>query len=168
VAVVTRVLVVNAGSTSLKLRVLSPDGSVTGSADLRARRGEADAASVKAALAGFGDVGAVGHRIVHGGDIFSGPVLIDARIRQRLGALTDLAPLHQPKSLAAVDAVQTMLPEVPAVMHPPDVTARKPRSPRCTRSGRCARLLVVESGLQDHEVVAVHEVDQPVFLTDPA
>jgi acetate kinase len=115
VAVVTAVLVVNAGSSSLKLRVLSGDDSVTGSADLPAPRGEADAASVKAALAGFGDVGAVGHRIVHGGDIFSGPVRIDARVRQRLGVLTDLAPLHQPKSLAALDAVQAVLPDVPAV-----------------------------------------------------
>jgi acetate kinase len=115
VAVVTTVLVVNAGSSSLKLRVLSGDDSVTGTADLPARRGEADAESVKAALAGFGDVGAVGHRIVHGGDIFSGPVLIHARVRQRLGALTDLAPLHQPTSLAALDAVQAVLPEVPAV-----------------------------------------------------
>ncbi len=95
--------------------MLSEDDSVTGSADLPARRGEADTASVKAVLAGFGDVGAVGHRIVHGGDIFSGPVLIDVRVRQRLGALTDLAPLHQPKSLAALDAVQAALPEVPAV-----------------------------------------------------
>ncbi|MGN1290243.1 MAG: hypothetical protein ACI4XG_27200, partial [Bradyrhizobium sp.] len=36
-------------------------------------------------------------------------------VRQRLGALTDLAPLHQPKSLAALDAVQAALPDVPAV-----------------------------------------------------
>ncbi len=111
----TAVLAVNAGSTSLKLPVLPGDDSVTGSADLPAPRGEADAASVKVALAGFGDVFADGHRIVHGGDIFSGPVRIDARVRQRLGVLGDLAPLHQPKSLAALDAVQAVLPDVPGV-----------------------------------------------------
>ncbi len=110
----TAVLVVNAGSSSLKLRVLSGD-AVTGSADLPAPRGEADADSVKAALAGFADVAAVGHRIVHGGDIFSGPVRIDGRVRQRLGALADLAPLHQPASLAALDAVSAALAGVPAV-----------------------------------------------------
>jgi acetate kinase len=115
VAVVTAVLVVNAGSSSLKLRVLSGDDSVSGSADLPAPRGETDADSVKAALGDFGDVDAVGHRIVHGGDIFSGPVLIDTGVRQRLGALVDLAPLHQPKSLAALDAVSSALPGVPAV-----------------------------------------------------
>jgi acetate kinase len=115
VAVVTAVLVVNAGSSSLKLRLVAGDGSLAGSADLPAPRGETDADSVKAALAGFPDVDAVGHRIVHGGDIYRGPVLIDAGVRQRLGALSDLAPLHQLKSLAALDAVQAVLPEVPAV-----------------------------------------------------
>jgi hypothetical protein len=93
---VTAVLVVNAGSSSLKLRVLSGDGSLAGSVDLPAPRGEADADSVKEALGGFADVGAVGHRIVHGGTIYNGPVLTDAGVRQRLGALSDLAPLHQP------------------------------------------------------------------------
>jgi acetate kinase len=111
----TAVLVVNAGSSSLKLRVLSADDSLAGSVDLPAPRGEADSDSLEAALAGFGDVGAVGHRIVHGGNVFSGPVRIDARVRRRLGVLTDLAPLHQPASLAALDAVRAVLPQVPAV-----------------------------------------------------
>ena len=58
---------------------------------------------------------AVGHRIVHGGTEFVGPVLIGADVVARLRALTDLAPLHQPKSLAALDAVNQILPGVPAV-----------------------------------------------------
>jgi len=115
VAVLMAILVVNAGSSSLKLRLLSGDDEVVGSADLPAPRGEADADSVKAALGGFGDVDAVGHRIVHGGDIFTGPVPIDPGVRQRLASLSDLAPLHQPKSLAALDAVQAALPGIPAV-----------------------------------------------------
>ncbi|MGH3196525.1 MAG: acetate/propionate family kinase [Streptosporangiaceae bacterium] len=110
-----RVLVVNAGSSSLKLRVLDDADDVAGSADLPAPRGTADTAEIKAALASFGEIDAAGHRIVHGGDRYRGPVPIDAGVRQRLGALTDLAPLHQPKSLAALDAVQAVLPEVPVV-----------------------------------------------------
>ena len=70
-----------------------------GSADLPPPRGADDTAPVKAAIGPFGDVHAVGHRIVHGGSLFSGPVLIDAGVREQLRALTDLAPLHQPKSL---------------------------------------------------------------------
>jgi len=58
---------------------------------------------------------AVGHRIVHGGVDFVEPVLIDANVAARLTALTDLAPLHQPKSLAALALVSAVLPGVPAV-----------------------------------------------------
>ena len=107
-----QILVVNAGSSSLKLRVLADADEVTGSADLPP---EVDKAALEATIEGFGEVHAVGHRIVHGGDEFSGPVLIDPAVRERIGALTDLAPLHQPKSLAALDAVTEVLPDVPAV-----------------------------------------------------
>jgi acetate kinase len=102
------ILVVNAGSSSLKLAVLAGDESVVASKS--ARPGEVDEA-----LAGIGRVDAVGHRIVHGGDEFTEPVLVDDRVRRRLEALTDLAPLHQPKSLQALDAVTRALPDVPAV-----------------------------------------------------
>ena len=111
----THVLVVNAGSSSLKLRVLSPDDEVTAGADLPAPRGAADSAEIKAAIESFGRVDAVGHRVVHGGTLYAAPVLVDAEVRRRLESLTDLAPLHQPKSLAALDAVSAVLPDAPAV-----------------------------------------------------
>ncbi len=110
-----RILVVNAGSSSLKLRLLGPDDELAAAADLPAPRGSADAAEVAAAVAGFGEITAIGHRIVHGGTAYSGPVRIDAAVEERLRALTDLAPLHQPKSLAALAAVSTALLDVPAV-----------------------------------------------------
>jgi acetate kinase len=110
-----RILVVNAGSSSLKLRVLDGDDVVVASADLPAPRGTTDAGAVADAIRGLGQVDAVGHRIVHGGTQFSRPVVIDAAIEARLRALTDLAPLHQPKSLAALSAVNAVLPGVPAV-----------------------------------------------------
>ena len=53
---------------------------------------------------------AVGHRIVHGGRDFSGPVVIDERTLAALDALTPLAPLHQPRCLAPVRAVQALQP----------------------------------------------------------
>jgi acetate kinase len=110
-----RVLVVNAGSSSLKLRVLDSSDKVTGTADLPAPGGAADAAAMESALASLGDADAVGYRIVHGGTLFTAPVRIDDGVLARLRALTDLAPLHQPKSLAAVAAVQRVLPGVPGV-----------------------------------------------------
>lgn len=110
-----RVLVVNAGSSSLKLRVLDPADAVAARADLPAPRGTADAAAIKSAIESLGPVDAVGHRIVHGGTLYTAPVQVDDQVRQRLESLTDLAPLHQPPSLAALDAVRAVLPAVPAV-----------------------------------------------------
>jgi acetate kinase len=57
----------------------------------------------------------VGHRIVHGGERFREPVAIDEAVEHALRELTALAPLHQPKSLAALDAVGAALPDVPPV-----------------------------------------------------
>ncbi len=110
-----RILVVNAGSSSLKLRVLDEGDAVVASADLPAPRGSTDALAVAEAIRGFGPIDAVGHRIVHGGTQFSSPVVIDTAVVARLRALTDLAPLHQPKSLAALDVVTDVLPGVRAV-----------------------------------------------------
>ena len=104
-----RILVVNAGSSSLKLRVLDDADQVVGTKDLPAPRGQTDAAAVAGAIEEFGPVDAVGHRVVHGGREFLEPVRLDAGVEARLRALTDLAPLHQPKSLAAVDAVSSVL-----------------------------------------------------------
>ena len=114
--ILTRVLAVNAGSSSLKMRLLDPDDRVVASADLPAPHGDPAATTViREALAGFGPVDAAGHRVVHGGTLFSSAVLVDASVRRTLESLTDLAPLHQPKSLSALDAVSSMLPGVPAV-----------------------------------------------------
>jgi len=110
-----RVLVVNAGSSSLKLRVLGDGDEVEATADLSAPRGTADSTEIKTAIESFGPVDAVGHRIVHGGSLYSAPVLVTSEVRRRLETLTDLAPLHQPKSLAALDAVSEVLPSAPAV-----------------------------------------------------
>ncbi len=110
-----RVLVVNAGSSSLKLRVLDAEDRIVGSADLPMTRERADEAAIAEAIRGFGEIDAVGHRIVHGGTRFREPVRVDGDVVARLRELTDLAPLHQPKSLAALDAVAAVLPDVPAV-----------------------------------------------------
>lgn len=111
----TRVLVVNAGSSSLKLRVLDDGDEVVATLDLPAPRGVANEAALGEAVASLGHLDAAGHRIVHGGTLYSRPVLVTDEVRRHLETLTDLAPLHQPKSLAALDAVRKVLPDVPAV-----------------------------------------------------
>jgi acetate kinase len=111
-----RVLVVNAGSSTVKLGVLGADDETLAEQELAAPRSELDPAELRSALAdGLGDADAVGHRIVHGGERFRDPVAIDPSVRAGLEELVDLAPLHQPKSLAVLDAVSSALPGVPAV-----------------------------------------------------
>jgi acetate kinase len=58
---------------------------------------------------------AVGHRIVHGGRDFSGPVVIADQILAALDALTPLAPLHQPRCLAPVRVVKSLRPKLPQI-----------------------------------------------------
>jgi len=111
-----RVLVVNAGSSSLKLSLLGSGDELLAEEELAAPRAEVDPEELRAALGrGVGDADAVGHRIVHGGARFREPVVVDEGVRRALDELVDLAPLHQPKSLAALGAVSSALPGVPAV-----------------------------------------------------
>jgi acetate kinase len=110
-----RVLVVNAGSSSLKLRLLDAQDRVERSAELPAGPDGFDSGALDRVLLDWPRPDVVGHRVVHGATMFTGPVRIDRAVRQRLDELTDLAPLHQPKSLAALDAVTARLPDVTAV-----------------------------------------------------
>jgi acetate kinase len=58
---------------------------------------------------------AVGHRVVHGGNRFTAPTLIDAEVITRLRALIPLAPLHQPHAILAIEAVARLHPELPQI-----------------------------------------------------
>ena len=118
------VLVVNAGSSTLKLALLAADDSVVEARELAAPAGHAPPADVRAAVAALldrrraaepagGSAGplAVGHRIVHGGTEFVAPVRVDDAVAARLAGLTALAPLHQPAALAALDEMRAALPD---------------------------------------------------------
>jgi acetate kinase len=94
------VLVVNAGSRSLKLSRVAPDDRAQTVATLDA----CDATG----LAG------VGHRIVHGGSRFREPVIVTDAVRRAIGAIADLAPLQSEPALAALDAARAAL-DVPHV-----------------------------------------------------
>ena len=93
------VLVVNAGSTSLKLSAVEED----------------DSAESVASLADAPSVDAVAHRIVHGGPRFREPVVIDDAVRRELNALAELAPLHNLPALRALDDARRVLPSVPHI-----------------------------------------------------
>ena len=109
-----RVLVVNAGSSSLKLSVVDGDHRVA-EEQLPATGTQIDADEIATAVARLEPVDAVGHRIVHGGARYRGPVRIDAEVVRTLTELSALAPLHQGKALAALKAVGRVVGGVPEV-----------------------------------------------------
>jgi len=109
------VLVLNAGSSTLKLSVLGDDDALLGSRELEAPRGVVPEQELVGAISALGRPDAIGHRIVHGGDRFTDATLITPDVAAALRGLIDRAPLHQPKSLAALEAVERVLPDVPAV-----------------------------------------------------
>ena len=96
----SRVLVVNAGSTSLKLSVVDEGG---------------DADPVSSLEEAADDATAVGHRIVHGGSSFRDPVLIDDDIVEAVRSLAALAPLHNEPAVRAIEEARAALPGVPHV-----------------------------------------------------
>ena len=134
------VLALNAGSTSLKFALFEGDAAL-----LRGQFGAIDTAPAGSVTAGDGSsidappidgtgqqavlralfgwlpeksgtaLLGIGHRIVHGGDGFTGPVLIDPGVLVAIEALTPLAPLHQGHAVAAIRTAQAEAPDLPQV-----------------------------------------------------
>jgi acetate kinase len=90
-------LIVNAGSSSLKLRVLAPDDEVKDERAISDWDGSADALSEL-------EADAVVHRVVHGGSRFDGAVIVDDEVEAAIEELVPLAPLHQPRALSLIRA----------------------------------------------------------------
>jgi acetate kinase len=59
------------------------------------------------------DIKAVGHRVVHGGDVYSGSVILDDKVIETIESLSSLAPLHNPANLVGIRAAKKVLPDVP-------------------------------------------------------
>ncbi len=139
------VLVLNAGSSSLKADVLDPS---TGRrlASVRAERVADHAVALRDALPSLTEVPieAVGHRVVHGGERFTRPVLIDDEVEAAIDGLGRLAPLHNPANLAGIRAARRALPDVAhvAVFD----TAFHATLPRRARTYAIDRTLAVERG----------------------
>ncbi len=113
------ILVVNCGSSSLKASVVdAASGSVVAKVKIE-RIGEVvpdHAAAIEHALESLVTDGltlrGVGHRVVHGGEEFSRPTLIDDEVVAKIEALTELAPLHNPANVEGIRAARAALPEL--------------------------------------------------------
>lgn len=122
-----QVLVLNSGSSSIKYQLLDMDGRERLAVGVVERIGEASGSVadhaagmdvVLSELTGSLDrslLAAVGHRVVHGGDRFRGPTLIDDEVCAAIRELIPLAPLHNPANLTLIEAARTAFPDTPQV-----------------------------------------------------
>jgi acetate kinase len=106
--------------TSPHMRVKDGEGSVVADEPLGATVRDASTALDSLAVwfrGRFGNarLAGVGHRVVHGGAQFAGPIVVTPQVMDDLRKLIPLAPLHQPHNLAAIEAVSARLPGVPQV-----------------------------------------------------
>ena len=113
------VLVFNAGSSSLKLSVIGDDGTVSDRCDIDEWDGRADAPALRDYLVTLANSPhgptAIGHRVVHGGSLYTAATPIDDAVRAGIASLTALAPLHQPRALAGIEAATAVFPGLPQV-----------------------------------------------------
>lgn len=112
-------LVERIGEDSALVRHTGPDGEVVVEGALRDHE-----AGLRAVLAAFDEAGpdlaeaglaAVGHRVVHGGDRFADPALVDDDVIQAIRDLVPLAPLHNPANLEGIEVARRVFPDVPQV-----------------------------------------------------
>ncbi|WP_433660224.1 acetate kinase [Nocardia sp. CA-128927] len=139
------VLVINSGSSSIKYQLLDPESGAVTAAGMVDRIGEENAgiehqadgvrterrsavadhtAGLRLIFDMFAETGhdlaragvrAVGHRVVHGGEVFYEPTLIDDNVVAAIADLSSLAPLHNPANVAGIESARKLLPDVPQV-----------------------------------------------------
>ncbi|QBS41867.1 acetate kinase [Nocardia sp. CS682] len=139
------VLVINSGSSSIKYQLLDPESGAVTAAGMVDRIGEDNAgiehhadgetterrsavadhtAGLRLIFDTFAATGhdltrsgirAVGHRVVHGGEVFYQPTLIDDDVVAAISDLSSLAPLHNPANVAGIESARELLPDVPQV-----------------------------------------------------
>ena len=141
-----KILVINAGSSSLKYQVIDADKGEVLTKGLCERIGidgrhtnktngkkfveevtmnnHSDAlkvvinclvSDVVPTINSLSDIEAVGHRVLHGGEVFKDSALIDENVMKEIEALVPLGPLHQPGNIAGIKACEELLPGVPQV-----------------------------------------------------
>ncbi len=124
------VLVINSGSSSLKFQLVEPDSGISRAGGTVERIGEPSSsitdhdAALRRAFEMLNEDGidlrsgalvAVGHRMVHGGNRFHLPTLLDDEVISELEELSPLAPLHNPPAVQGIEVARKLLPGVPHI-----------------------------------------------------
>jgi acetate kinase len=110
------VLVLNTGSSSVKYELIDPTTGERRGGGIVEEVADHDAALAEV-VAGLGSfaVDAVGHRVVHGGEAFSAPTVVDDGVLATLRSLVPLAPLHNPANITGLEVGRRVWPDVPHV-----------------------------------------------------
>ncbi|MEO7124230.1 MAG: acetate kinase [Lacisediminihabitans sp.] len=120
----TQIFVVNSGSSSIKYQLVDLDTEQAVLSGLLERIGEPDSGipdheeGMRRVLATLGtgyEIAAVGHRVVHGGSLFTSATLITDEVVHQIEELNELAPLHNPPNLLGIRAARAALPDIPHV-----------------------------------------------------
>jgi len=120
------ILVLNAGSSSLKYQVVDPGSGVAQVKGVVERVGEGEVPDHAAALDAMrtdlerhevdaDSLGAVGHRVVHGGSSLVAPTVVDDDVLAEIDDLARLAPLHNPPAAAGIRSARRHYPDLPQV-----------------------------------------------------
>ena len=142
-----KILILNAGSSSLKYQLIDMDGEKLLAKGIAERIGiegskisqkvgdrsfereepmkdhtaaielmlQALTDSEKGALTGMEEIAAVGHRVLHGGELFTGSVRINREVKDAIRANIPLGPLHNPANLMGIEACEKVMPNTPNV-----------------------------------------------------
>lgn len=110
------ILVINSGSTSIKYKLFSDDETELKQGEIiDVKNHQTALKQILRDVGGLQDLIAVGHRVVHGGDRFLKPLVIDDNNLIELEQFNELAPLHNPYNLAGIKAIREYLPQVKQV-----------------------------------------------------
>lgn len=109
-----RVLVLNCGSSSVKYKLYEMPGErIAVQGNVTRQDGETLEAVMKEIFKASGHVDIVGHRIVHGADLFDQSVILTDEVIRKVESISNLAPLHNPVNLEGVRVAQAYFPDIP-------------------------------------------------------
>jgi len=111
-----RVAVINSGSSTLKFKLFEmPSAKVLHEQLLEFKAGDTISQEIEKLDVDFSKVDVIGHRVVHGGEQFVQPVIIDDAVINAVEALIPLAPLHNRANLAGIKSIQKKFAHIPQV-----------------------------------------------------
>lgn len=114
---IMKILVINSGSSSLKYQVIDPDTrAVIMEGNIQRVTNHADAIKEVLSKVDVKTIAAVGHRVVHGGELFKQSVIVTDQVLADLEKISYLAPLHNPANILGVKECMKLMPGIPNVL----------------------------------------------------